>query len=312
MSVQTIGWVLLGGLVLGSSAVMMRFGLREISPLWLVALRLVVATLALGSILAALRRNLPRDGRAWLDIAIIGVLNTGAPLLAFTLALQGFSAGVLSIFITLVPLLTAVLAHLWLAGEKLNVTKLLGLLLALAGVGLLIVTRTNGLAGEALDLRGLLLTFGGVVTASVGLVYARRRVKHLDVLVVTTGQTAVALVLAAPVALAFSPLDLAAIAWQGWVAVLYTGLFSSAAGFLIMFLLVQRFGATIASLPGYIMPVVATALGALFLGEVVTLPMVSAGVLVLGGVFLAGRDRPPEAERPAEPTAAAPDNLWGC
>lgn len=298
---QRAGLMLVTALALGSTAVMVRFGLQGISALWLVALRMGLATVVFAVIIAALKRTLPRDARAWLDIAIVGVMSTGVPVVSFALALQYISSGVLTIILTLIPLLTAMMAHFWLAGEKLTITKLLGLLLAFAGVVLLVTTRTSGLPSTLLDVRGPLLALGGAIVAALGLVYARRRVRHLDAVVVTGGQSLVGLVLVMPVALAFSPLDFATVAWQGWVAVLYTGLVGSVVGFLTTLILVQRFGATASALPGYFQPIVAALLGVVLLDEIITLPLVGAGALVLGGVILADRARVRTTVQAAQP-----------
>jgi drug/metabolite transporter (DMT)-like permease len=290
-SAQRLGLIGLAGVALGSSVVMTRMGVSEIPPLSLVTLRLALATLAFAVLLLGLRRRLPRQPRQWLDIAVVGVANSGIPLLFFTIAVQFISSSVLTLFITLSPLLTGVMAHAWLAHEKLSPTKLGGLLVALAGVVVLISTGTTGLAAGAagLDLRGPLLALAGVVVGSAGAVYTRLRLRQVDVLVVTAGQMLAGLLFVLPFALALSSLSLAAVGARGWTAVAYSGLVGSFTGFLLLFYLIKRFGATIASLATYLMPVVAASLGAVILGEVITLPLVAAAGLILAGVVVVNR-----------------------
>jgi len=109
------------------------------------------------------------------------------------------------------------------------------------------------------------------------------------VLVVTGGQMAVGLLCAVPMALLLSTLDLSAVAGRGWLAVAYTGLIGSFVGFILFFYMIKRFGATTAALPTYVMPAVSAGLGAVMLGEVITLPLIAGAGLILLGVFLAGR-----------------------
>src|SRR5574341_1049905 len=183
MNLQRIGLILLAGTALGSSAVMSRFGLREIPPLSLVMLRFATATLAYAITLAALKRELPRDVITWRDIAISGVAATGVPLLLFTVALQFISSGVLTIFIALIPLFTGLIAHWALAHEKLSPARLAGLLLAFAGAMLLILTGTTGLAdGATADIRGQMLGLAGALLASLGLIFTRLRLQSADTL----------------------------------------------------------------------------------------------------------------------------------
>ena len=290
MDTERLGFVVLAGLALGSSAVLSRFGLQDIAPLSLVALRLGVATVAFLLTLLVLRPGFPRHPRPLLDIAIVGLTTMAIPLSAFTLALQFISSAVLSIFLGFIPLFTAVLAHFWLPQERLTMRKVAGLLLAFAGVVFLIVTRTTGLAGgAAFDVRGQLLGLGGAAVAAASGVYTRLRLRSADVMVVTAGQMTVGFLAVLPVALSTSSFSLSGITWRGWLAVGYTGIIGSYVGFLLLFTMIQRFGATTAALPAFVTPVAAAILGAFVLREVITLPLVVGATIILTGVFLASR-----------------------
>jgi len=96
---------------------------------------------------------------------------------------------------SLIPLFTAVMAHVWLKGERLHGARL-------AGVVVLLATRTNGLNGGApAGLRGHLLALAGALTNAFGGVYARRRLSDVDPLAPTAGQMLLSLGLLAPVVL---------------------------------------------------------------------------------------------------------------
>lgn len=285
-----IGLVLLLGLAFGSSVVFTRLGIREIPPLSLAGLRLAVATVAFTATLALLHRRLPGETRVRWDIAMVGITATGLPLMAFTFALLFFSSGMLSIMIALTPLITAFTAHLWLADERLTWRRLAGLAAALIGVLFLLATGTTGLTSamtSSLDWRGPALSLGGVLVIAASAVYTRRRLRGVDPLVVAGGQTAVGLLFVLPFALAFSSLDLSMITWRGWMAVLYTGLIGSFLAF--FFYIIKQFGATTAALSNYVMPVTSAMLGALMLGEVITLPMIAGAGLIFSGVYLGSR-----------------------
>lgn len=270
---------------------MTRLGITEIPPLSLVELRLAVATLAFLVTLIAFKRKLPREPRTLMDIAVVGITNMGVPLMAFTIALKFISSAVLTVFITMIPLFTGLMAHVWLPQERLNRIKAAGMVLAFAGVIYLLITRTTGLAESApqLDIRGQILGLGGAVVAAAAGVYTRLRLRRVDIVVVTAGQMAVGLLAVAPVALALSNLDLSAITWRGWVAVTYTGIVGSFVAFLLIFYMIQRFGATAGALPAFIMPAVAAVLGTFILGEVITVPLILGAGLILSGVFMATR-----------------------
>lgn len=284
-----VGLIVLTGVAFGSSVVVNRLGIREIPPLPFVGLRLLVAALAFVLILAILRRSVPRNGRTWADLAFVGLTNAAFPVMAFTLALQFISSAVLTVFITLAPLFTAALAHWLLPGERLTPNKLAGLFLAFGGVLLLLGTSTNGLADRSgFDLRGQLLGLAGALSVAVSVVYTRLRLRGTDPMTVSALQTVIGLLLVAPLSLG-GGLEPGGVSGWGWFAVVYTGLVGSSLAILLVFYMVRRYGATVSSLPTYVMPAAAALLGTVVLGEVLTLPLAGGAGLVLLGVYLAGR-----------------------
>lgn len=285
-----VALILIAGIFLGSSVVINRLGIAEMPPLFFVFARLSVAAFAFAITLLILKRALPTSRKIWIDIAIVGITNAGIPLIFFTLALQFISSAVLTIFIALIPLFTALLGRYWLQQENLTRVKLLGLLLALGGVLFLIFTGTSGLnISAALDLRGQLLAFAGAIIGSISAVYTRKQLQNVDVIVVTAGQFFAGLVIAAPFAFFGGAINFAAITARGWFAVVYTGMIGSFLGFLFLFWMIKRYGATIAVLPSYVMPVVAAALGSILLGELITPSLIVGAALVLAGVFFVSR-----------------------
>jgi drug/metabolite transporter (DMT)-like permease len=290
LNIQKLALILLAGIALGSSASIARVAVAEIEPLTLTLLRFVIATLVYAVTLAVLRLRLPRDTRTWRDIGVVG-LSQGFQVLAFTFALLSISGSVLSIFIAMVPLFTAIMVQFWLVQERLNWKKWLGLLVAFAGVGLLILTRTTGLltAETGRELQGQLLALAGAAISAAGVVYARRHLREVDAVIVSGGQIAAALVLVLPFALGLGSTNFQSVSPRGWLAALYISLSGSYLGFLLLFYMVRRYGATASVLPAYVMPAVAAAIGVLFLGEIITVPLVGSAVLILVGLFLASQ-----------------------
>jgi len=290
---QRLGAVFLLGLFSGSSIVMLRLGVAEIPPLALVMLRQAIATVAFAASMLALRRRLPRLPQVWRDIAVVATLTTILPIIFFTMALEFVSSAVASIFLALVPLLTGLMAHVFLHDERLSRFQVAGLVVAFTGVVLLILTGTSGIAtgGGSIVLRGyLLLLVTALALASAG-IYTRKRLQKIDVLVITAAQTALSLLVALPLALIVSPFDPAAVTMRGWLAVAWSGLLDSFAGFFLFFYMIQRFGPTLATLPIYVTPVVSTILGALLLQELINAPLLTGSALVLAGVYVASQSR---------------------
>src|SRR5690606_21083720 len=149
-------YVLLIGLLFGSSLLASRFSLPQFGSVTFVWLRLAISLGAFAAVYAAAAkrgrssRPLPLGDRALLrDGLILGIFGTALPMLGYISSLQYQSAGVTALLITVAPALTVLLAHFLLPDERLTWRKAAGIGLALAGAALLVIRGESGLAGIA-------------------------------------------------------------------------------------------------------------------------------------------------------------------
>jgi len=276
-------------LAFGTSVVITRFAISEIPPLPLVGLRLLIASIAFIFTFFILKERLPVPGRQRLDIALVGIFGSAVPLLTLTAALQFVSSGMLTIFIAMSPIATAIVAHFWLSDERLKAAKIAGLLLATTGVLFLIFTNTSGIPKVTLNIRGPLLALVGVIAIAFSTVYTRVRLKEVKPLVVSTWQTLAGALAVAPFAFWLVKVDPSVVTWKGWLAVSYNGLVGSFLAFWLTFTIIKKYGATSSVLPTYLMPAVAGIFGAILLGEIISVPLAVGAFVILLGVSLASR-----------------------
>jgi drug/metabolite transporter (DMT)-like permease len=85
---------------------------------------------------------------------------------------------------------------------------------------------------------------------------------------------------------------LQALPWQAWAAVLFMAVFSSALAYIFYFWLLRYLEASQLSAFTYLLPVVATILGILLLGEKGSWGQVLGGAMALGGVYWIESGRP--------------------
>lgn len=282
--------VIISGTLTGVSVVVTRFALGAIPPMTLAGLRTLIGALGLGAAVIVMRRALPTRPAAYWHMIVGGMIAVGVPTIGFTAALTKMSSGVSSVFTSLVPLFTALIAWVWLK-ETLTRTRIAGLAMAFGGALVLIFTRTNGLAGTpATDLTPYGLSAFAAFGGAFGAVYSRRHLSTENPIVTGTIQTFAGALLAIPFAIgemgAFNP---SAVPIESWAATLAGGLAGSGIGYLIFLIVLQKHGATIAAMSGYVIALAATALGALFLGEVVSVVFLIGGALILGGVYFVSR-----------------------
>ncbi len=102
-------WTL--GLIWGSSFLLIKFGVAELTPLQLVAFRVGTAALAMALTLRLTGRHFPTDLRSRLGLIVVGMFNTAIPFLLITWGEQSIDSGLATVLNATVPLFSLVIAH---------------------------------------------------------------------------------------------------------------------------------------------------------------------------------------------------------
>jgi drug/metabolite transporter (DMT)-like permease len=244
--------------------------------------RLLVGSLCLGAV--ALARGLPRPSRRdWLPLLVIGVLWFGVYNLALNEAERRLDAGTAAMLVHIAPLLIALLAGLTL-GEGFPRQVVIGSLVAFGGI-LLIGTSTS--TGRA-EIWGVILCITAAISYAVGVVTQKPLLSRLPAAEVTW----LACTIGAVVCLPWAPalIDELGSASGGtiWWAV-YLAAFPTALGFTTWAFALRRTSAGRMGATVYVVPVVAIALGWLFLGETPALLALVGGAVCLAGVAISRR-----------------------
>ena len=168
-----------------SSFITGKIGLRHLSPLLFVAIRLVACAAVLTLAMIVLRRSWrPLAGWRWLHCAVAGALLNAVGLMAPHVGLLIAPAAHIALVQSLTPLLTAALGVM-LLHERLRVAQWLGLALGLAGVGLVV---GEAALQSATRFQGLMLAFVGVLGLVSGTLYFGRFCRGMPPLAGATAQ----------------------------------------------------------------------------------------------------------------------------
>ncbi len=289
MTSQALPFVLLQGLLWGTSLLASRYGVGQFHPIVFAGLRQLLASLAylLVYLVSGGRRHLPRDVRLWRHAALLGTIGTAVPMTCITSSMQYQSAAVTSILLTAGPVITILMAHFALSDETLNRRKGLGAAVALGGALLLAARGESGLAEvERANPLGYALVFLAMLFAGAASIYARRFMRELDTLDVASVRMFSAATLVVPLAALSAGIDLQGVDTQGYLALAYAAVIGTFLAMGLSFYLVQRFGATAQATALYVTPVVTGLGGALFLDEQITAGMVAGLGLVIVGLAL--------------------------
>jgi drug/metabolite transporter (DMT)-like permease len=270
----------------GSAYLFIKLLVNDIPPFALAAIRTGVATATLGLVFLVTRQRVSFSRGQWVDMMVLATTNGWLPNVLTSLALMEIQSAKAGMLNASTPLFTMLLAHVWIHDEKLQTSKVLGLIFGFAGMFLLI--GPEAVMGSTGSLMGHLLITGVALCYAVGTVYGRWR-RPANPSQLAFGQLVCATVPAALISLAFEP-DWH-IEWRPVVvfSVLMLGVFCSALPAVLFLDLLHRAQATSAAMVTYLIPVWAAALGVLVLGEPLSWYAVIGCAIVLLGVWIVNR-----------------------
>ena len=297
MSGRNVAELLLLAALWGASFLLMRLAAGDFSAVALVFVRVAGAAVLLLPLLW-LRNGVGALRQHWRPILVLGLLNSALPFVLFVVAAHVLTAGLMAIFNATTPIWGALIAWWWL-GEKLDRSRVLGLLIGMAGVVFLAGGKADFKAGAAgiSPALGLLACVLATLLYALAANYSRRRLADLPPLVAATGsQLAAALVLAVPAWLWWPTTAPSA---QAWASAGVLALACTALAYLLYFRLIAQVGPAKAMAVTFLIPAFAMLWGWLFLSErPSTAMLVGCAVILVGTALSAGALKLPR--RPAK------------
>jgi drug/metabolite transporter (DMT)-like permease len=266
-------------LIWGSSFMFIKVSVRDLAPSTLILGRLGLAALTLALVVPyALGARATIDGlrRHARALVLVGLVNTALPFWLLSWGETRLDSGLASIIQASVPIFNALIAFGFFHEQRVTGRKLVGVLIGFVGVALLVGAQPHGKILAAVAVVGMAGCYacGGLLT--------RHLLASAPAQVTALGTTLVAAVAAVPggVAQASRP-SLGAAA-----SVAMLGIVGTAFAYLLFFTIIARAGAAYASLVTYLVPPVALAYGAIFLGERFGLVAFAGLALIFAGVAL--------------------------
>ena len=284
-------WALLAvlSLIWGGSFLFVGVAVRELPPLTIVAIRVLMAAFALLLVLKLMGVDLPRTRQAWAAFLGMSILNNVIP---FTLIVWGQShiaSGLASILNATTPLFTVIVAHYLTADEHLTGQKFAGVIVGFIGVAVMI--GAAAMASWDATILAQLAVLGAALSYGFSGVFGRRfKTMGIPPLATAAGQVTVSSALLLPVALVVDqPWNLGLPSTETILSLAALGLLSTAFAYLIFFRLLARAGATNVGLVTFLIPVSAILLGVLVLGETLAvrhfagMALIGAGLILIDG-----------------------------
>jgi drug/metabolite transporter (DMT)-like permease len=262
-----------------------KLGVGAVPPLELSAIRFALAGLLMLAIARATGASLGlARWRMLLVASFFGIFGYNA-LVFVGLTLGPASDGAL-IVPTLNPVLTVLFATF--LGERLTRNTVVGVAVATIGAVVVVVSAQSGTEVSSQRLIGDLLMLGGAACWSVYATLGSITTRHGSPL----GVTAIACLAGAAMLFPFGFLehgyrDVPSWPLAAWLDIAYLVIFATTIGFVLFYWAVRRFGAGLASMVSYLVPVFALVQAFVLLNERVTLLEIAGGAIILLGVRLA-------------------------
>lgn len=292
-------------IIWGTTWAAIKVGVETVPPFVFAFERAIVVAALLTLIALVLRLPFPRDRRTLVAAAVAGVFNSGLSWALIFWAEQFVPSGLVAVFGASSVVWTAFLAHFLVRGDRLSWLKIAALGFGLAGTAVLVGSPATGEGGDVIVATVLLALMP--VSWAVAAILASRYLQHASPIPVIALEVWAGGLVLVPFALTQAA---APSVWTGTaiVAFVFLVLLGSCVALVLNLWLFRKLRPTTILLQQVLVPVQAVLIGALALGEEVTLRTLIGALLVFAAVGLnarAGSGLPDE--RAAEPVATSAD-----
>lgn len=264
-------------LIWGMNWVVMKTANTFFPPITFVAYRFLFGALVLLSVWFWLHLPLPKK-KYWPWIFLTGILQMGLNNIAAQTSMLTLGAGMVSVLNYSMPVFAAVMAH-FLLGERLTWRKGAGIVLAIAGMAVLMDVHAGG------DVTAICIGLLSAVFWGLASIFVKLKLSDVNPISLTTWQMVCA---------SLSLLAYTAIVPQGEViwntesvlCLIYNGVLASALAFFLWSWILQHIEVSKASVAVLAVPVVGVVGGILCLGEPMTLHIFFGMLMIMAGIYI--------------------------
>jgi probable blue pigment (indigoidine) exporter len=267
------------GIMWASAFTSARVIVQYAPPLYALAIRFLLSGILAVTLARIMGQSWHLTRRQWIATLVFGVTQNALYLGLNFVAMQTIQASLAAIVASTMPLLVA-FASWTVFGERVKPLGIAGLVAGVIGVALIMGARLQG----GIDLFGLGLCVLGVISLTVATLSVRSASSGGNLLMIVGLQMFVGSALLWVPAIAFETFEVTW-TWQLGVAFTYTVIVPGIGATLIWFMLVDRIGATPASVFHFLTPFFGVMTAALLLDEKMGFMDVVGVLIITAGIW---------------------------
>lgn len=267
----------------GTTWLASKIGVTHMPALQMAGLRQSISGALLIIFFLFKKTPLPK-GKQWITILILSGLNFTLSNGLSTWGVKYISSGLGSIISAIFPLWLVVITVI--GGRRLPSKALLGLLLGFGGVCIIFYDHLKDFLNA--DFRfGIFISLLATITWAFGTLYTKQQAANYNPYFSVALQMLIAGITLTLIAEATGKtIPVSQIPAVSWMAISYLVVFGSILTFILYVYSLQHLSAELASVYAYINPVVSVLLGALILGEKLSIFIGVGGIITIAGVYL--------------------------
>ena len=219
----------------------------------------------------------------WKWFAAIGVINLVIPFFLIAYGVQKVQSNLAAILMSTTPISATILAHFFIDKEKINLVKILGIILGFLGIVYLfsenlLINDENLFSALMILVGSTFYVVGGILTLKI----SHKKNENVTASILIWGT-----IFVCPISLIIEqPWNLNP-SLESTLSLIYLGVFPTGIAWLLRFMILKRNGLVFQSQVAYLIPIFGVILGYLFLNELVTSKiLISLFVVILGIYFV--------------------------
>ena len=217
----------------------------------------------------------------WLWFVVIGTINLVIPFFLIAYGVQEVQSNLAAILMASTPLSATVLAHFFTSNEKINYTKIFGVLIGFAGIVFLfsdniLINENNFLSALIIFIASTFYVIGGILTLKI----SKKKNENVTASILIWG----ALIIFPITMFVEQPWNLSP-RLDSTISLIYLGIFPTGIAWLLRFRILKKNGLVFQAQVAYLIPIFGIILGYIFLKELITPKVLVAVAAVIVGIY---------------------------